>query len=86
MWVNDLSKVPQYNRKEVIDIINSDIYSKNNDLSEDIKQDEDKKIIEILKLKNEDLHKQLNEALVKYYDNEYRTQRAEHLKKDYYKA
>lgn len=62
--------------------MNSEIYKKNN-LAENFHENEDKKIIEMLKIKNDDLNKQLGEALVKYYECEFRTQRAENLKEDY---
>jgi chromosome segregation ATPase len=51
---------------------------------EDVKKNEDKKIIEILKSKNDDLQKQLQQALVKYYDSEFRMQRAEHQREDFW--
>lgn len=65
-------------------MMDSNIYSKNVNLSDDIKLDEDKKIIEILKKKNEDLLAKLNESLVKFYECEFRTMRAEQQKNDYW--
>jgi len=82
MWCQDLSKVPAYDRNEVIKIINSDIYLKK-DLSESLIIDADKKTIEILKEKLSDFVSKLEEAYCKYFESEYRTQRAEYQSEDY---
>lgn len=53
-------------------------------MAEGLIENTDKKTIEILKDKVADLVTKLEESLAKYYESEYRTQRAEHLKDDYF--
>lgn len=76
MFRNDTFNAKEYNRKETLDIINSEIYTKKNFL-ESIVKNADKKTIEILKDKVFDLVKNLQEAFGKSYESEFRLQRAE---------